>query len=152
MVSGRWRDVEKRVNISQEGEMMGSSEEKIGAGTRIRIRHPQKGPTFRFSPLLRLGFDDSPFRVIMSAPYPFANPQSNGSNTKPSVQHSRPSQPMASAQPGFYAQGSSSAPSTTSLLPPSARGQQAVQAAFAKGPKQSLRGTPSTSNLVRDRN
>ncbi|KZP16772.1 glycoside hydrolase family 16 protein [Athelia psychrophila] len=51
------------------------------------------------------------------------------------------------SQPGLYAQAPNSASSATSLLSPSSRGQQTVQATFAQGPKQSLRGTPSSSNL-----
>ncbi|KAH7912998.1 glycoside hydrolase family 16 protein [Hygrophoropsis aurantiaca] len=46
----------------------------------------------------------------------------------------------------FYAQAGSDAPSTTNLLPPSARGQQGVQAAFVRGPQQ-LRTMPSSNSL-----
>lgn len=97
----------------------------------------------------------------MSTPYPFAGSTSNGSNPRPSVQQypQRPQQQqqpsvanMASSLPtsqqrGYYAQAPSNSPSTTSLLPPSARGPQAVQATFAQGPK-SLRSMPSSSDMV----
>ena len=48
----------------------------------------------------------------------------------------------------FYAQAASNAPSTTSLLPPSARAPQGVQAAFARAPP-SIRTVPSLNSLVR---
>lgn len=83
---------------------------------------------------------------IMSSPYPFANSAASGSSSRPPVQ---PSAGPQTSQSNLYAQPASNGTSTTSLLPPSARGQQTVQATFAQGPKQALRGTPSTSNLVR---
>ncbi|KAH0838181.1 glycoside hydrolase family 16 protein [Lanmaoa asiatica] len=46
----------------------------------------------------------------------------------------------------FYAQAASNAPSTASLLPPSARGPQGVQAAFAKAPP-SIRSVSSLTSL-----
>lgn len=53
-----------------------------------------------------------------------------------------------SQQHGLYAQPSSNSPSTTSLLPPSARDPPAVQAAFAQGPKpHSLRNMASNSGM-----
>ncbi|KAH7885927.1 glycoside hydrolase family 16 protein [Phlebopus sp. FC_14] len=57
---------------------------------------------------------------------------------------------MAFADPDiqrrFYAQTASNAPSTASLLPPSARGTQGVQAAFVRGPP-SLRSMQSVNSL-----
>lgn len=100
---------------------------------------------------------------MASVPYPFtANPSSSASSSRPPVQYPRiqPRQdqiansPLAnmaanaprSQQRGFYAQAPSNSPSTASLLPPSARGPLAVQAAFAQGP---LRSVPSNSDMVR---
>lgn len=46
----------------------------------------------------------------------------------------------------FYAQAASNAPSTANLLPPSARGTQGVQAAFARAPP-SIPSVPSMNSL-----
>ncbi|KIK96257.1 glycoside hydrolase family 16 protein [Paxillus rubicundulus Ve08.2h10] len=46
----------------------------------------------------------------------------------------------------FYAQGASNAPSTSNLLPPSARGTQGVQAAFVRAPP-SIPSAPSMNSL-----
>lgn len=101
----------------------------------------------------------------MSAPYPFtANPSTHTSSGSTPVQyprlqkqHSQSSRSTMASLPtrrpsqlrGYYAQSPSNSPSTTSLLPPSARAPQTVQAAFAKGPTLSLRSMPSSSDLVR---
>jgi hypothetical protein len=99
----------------------------------------------------------------MSVPYPFTANSSSHTNSGsrpvqyPRLQQQGQSQDSAMAsiprrpsqQRGYYAQSPSNSPSTTSLLPPSARAPQTVQAAFAKGPTLSLRSMPSSSDLVR---
>jgi hypothetical protein len=91
---------------------------------------------------------------MSSAPYPFA---ATPSNSRPPVHYPRlqqrqrppPSATMnnnRSQQRGYYAQAPSNSPSTTSLLPPSARGPP-VQATFAQGPKTTLKR--SNSDTVR---
>ncbi|KAF8140401.1 glycoside hydrolase family 16 protein [Boletus edulis] len=54
--------------------------------------------------------------------------------------------PPDTTQRRFYAQAASNAPSTASLLPPSARAPQGVQAAFASAPP-SIRTVSSTNSL-----
>ncbi|KAG6381038.1 glycoside hydrolase family 16 protein [Boletus reticuloceps] len=54
--------------------------------------------------------------------------------------------PPDATQRRFYAQAASNAPSTASLLPPSARAPQGVQAAFASAPP-SIRTVSSTNSL-----
>ena len=56
--------------------------------------------------------------------------------------------PPDTQQRKFYNQAASNAPSTASLLPPSARGPQAVQAAFARAPP-SIRTAQSFPSIVR---
>ncbi|KZP22000.1 glycoside hydrolase family 16 protein [Athelia psychrophila] len=51
------------------------------------------------------------------------------------------------SQQGLYAPAPKYASASTSLLPPAAKAQQTVHAMFAQGPKQSVRGTPSSGNL-----
>src|ERR1700720_2607653 len=101
---------------------------------------------------------------MASIPYPFtANPSANGSNSRPPVQYPHlqrrqdqsvdfPVTMVANApraqQRDYYARAPSNSPSTTSLLPPSAKGPSAVQAAFAQGARPSLLSVPSTSDMV----
>lgn len=96
----------------------------------------------------------------MSVPYPFtANSSSHTDSGSKPVQYPHLQQSQISTMAsiprrpsqhrGYYAQSPSNSPSTTSLLPPSARAPQTVQAAFAKGPTLSLRSMPSSSDLVR---
>jgi hypothetical protein len=107
-----------------------------------------------------------PNNIMASTPYPFtASSSSHGSNSRPPVQYPRLQQQQQQRQPAtsppatmasrpqqqrpFYAQSPSNSPSTQSLLPPSARGPPAVQAAFAQGPRPALRNIASNSSIVR---
>jgi len=94
---------------------------------------------------------------MSSAPYPFTAAPSSGSNSSPPVNYPQrhAQRPPANSSPvnldrsqqrGYYAQSPSNSPSTTSLLPASARGPP-VQATFAQGPKTTLKR--SNSDTVR---
>lgn len=86
--------------------------------------------------------------------YPRLQQQQQQQQRRPQIANIMPSNSSPRPSPqqrGYYAQSPSNSPSTTSLLPPSARAPQTVQATFAKGPTSSLRSMPSTSDLVRSR-